>query len=361
MDKQIKKRVFYIITAVIAISIIYAVIVIKKDAETGNIIIKHNLFSAYTYEIYDDHVTLLEYGRTHKRKVIIPDTIMGKPVTEIGSFCFTTASDSDRVIKRKHETVQLGKNIHSIGMSAFMGCNCLKEVLGDVEIEEIGSFAFFFCTELERIEFRMQKVNTEAFGYCNNLREINTDSEMTYIGDSGFYSCSKLTSVGRQDKLEHIGKYAFSKTGINEFETNTDVDIRSRVFENTPLEYNTEQLIVGGLLIKYEYNGDKPYIIIPDNVKCLDHGCIYGYVSDLREIYIPDSVREIRGRFFYNGDIMLTLYIPDSVEAIAKDDSEQFNKKIEKIVTTKGSYAQEYAEEYDIPYEIVDSIKMPEE
>lgn len=32
-----------------------------------------------------------------------------------------------------------------------------------------------------------------------------------------------------------------------------------------------------------------------------------------------------------------------------------------KIVTTEGSYAQEYAKKHNIPCEIVDHIEMPEE
>lgn len=31
-----------------------------------------------------------------------------------------------------------------------------------------------------------------------------------------------------------------------------------------------------------------------------------------------------------------------------------------KIVTTAGSYAEEYAKKFDIPYEIVDSWEVPE-
>ena len=98
MSKQ-KKRIMLSITviaAAIAVCIIYAAAVISKDAETGNIIIKHNLFSDYTYEIYDDHIKLILYKETNEKTVTIPDTIMGKPVTEIGSYCFSKYFNDNR-------------------------------------------------------------------------------------------------------------------------------------------------------------------------------------------------------------------------------------------------------------------------
>ena len=67
-----------VILVLIVICIIYATTIISKDAETGNLIIKHNLFSDYTYEIYDDHIKLLQYKETNAKKVVIPDTILGK-------------------------------------------------------------------------------------------------------------------------------------------------------------------------------------------------------------------------------------------------------------------------------------------
>ena len=78
-----------VILVLIVICIIYATTIISKDTETGNLIIKHNLFSDYTYDIYDDHIKLLFYKETDAKTVTIPDAILRKPVTEIGEYCFS--------------------------------------------------------------------------------------------------------------------------------------------------------------------------------------------------------------------------------------------------------------------------------
>ena len=200
-----------VILVLIVVCIIYATTIISKDAETGNLIIKHNLFSDYTYEIYDDHIKLLQYKETNAKKVVIPDTILGKPVTEIGEYCFSIYFCGEKISKfdRKFETVQMGKNICTIGQCAFMGCESLKEVLGNIQIEIIEIAAFEGCSNLSKVEFKMHQVEEQAFDACISLAEINMDSELTYIGENAFSGCRSLTDIGRQEHLEYIGSNAF--------------------------------------------------------------------------------------------------------------------------------------------------------
>ena len=199
-----------VILVLIVICIIYTTTIISKDAETGNLIIKHNLFSDYTYEIYDDHIKLLQYKETNAKKVVIPDTMLGKPVTEIGKYCFSTSAyDNFMTYDRKFETIQMGKNIRTIEKSAFMGCESLKEVLGNIEIEIIERAAFEGCSNLHKVEFEMHQVEEQAFDACISLAEINMDSELTYIGENAFSGCRSLTDIGRQEHLEYIGSNAF--------------------------------------------------------------------------------------------------------------------------------------------------------
>ena len=346
------------------ICIIYAAAVISKDAETGNIIIKHNLFSDYTYEIYDDHIKLLIYKETNEKTVTIPDTIMGKPVTEIGSYCFSKYFNDNRY-DRKFETVQLGKNVDIIGECAFMGCESLKEVLGEVEINELQRSGFNGCENLCKVEFKMNKVGDYAFSACESLHEINMDSQITYIGFGAFSPCRRLTDIGKQDELEYVGDMAFWGAGIEKFEVNADAKLGDCIFWDTPFMENASDLVVNDLLVKYIYDGKKTYLVIPNGVAGLDCLCVYGDFSNLKEIYVPDTVTEIKGSICKGDNERVAFYIPDSVTSIGHDYDDGAHDGIDdeakKIVTTEGSYAQEYAKKYNIPCEIVDHIEMPEE
>ena len=368
MSKQ-KKRIMLSITviaAAIAVCIIYAAAVISKDAETGNIIIKHNLFSDYTYEICDDHIKLILYKETNEKTVTIPDTIMGKPVTEIGIYCFSTSAPKELMAyDRKFETVELGKNVEIIGESAFKGCESLKEVLGDVEISNVGKYAFKGCESLYKVEFKMSRVENHAFAACVSLHEINMDSRITYIGSGAFSPCRQLTDIGKQDNLEYVGDMAFWGAGIEKFEASEDTEFGFSVFLSTPFRDNVSELILNTLLIKCGYDNKMPYILVQNGITSMDSGCVCGDISNLEEIYISDSVTEIKGYVCDAKDVKVDFYIPDSVISIGHDYDDGTHVGIDddakKIVTTEGSYAQEYAKKYNIPCEIVDHIEMPEE
>ena len=247
-----------VILVLIVICIIYATTIISKDAETGNLIIKHNLFSDYTYEIYDDHIKLLFYKETNAKTVTIPDAILGKPVTEIGKYCFSTSTyDNFMTYDRKFETIQMGKNIRTIEKSAFMGCESLKEVLGNIEIEIIERAAFEGCSNLHKAEFEMHQVEDNAFRGCASLTEINMNSELTYIGAYSFLGCKQLTDIGKQECLEYVGNDAFWASGLTKFESNESVKFGRTVFGDTPFLCNTDQYINNGVLMKYTYEGEK--------------------------------------------------------------------------------------------------------
>ena len=355
-----------VILVLIVICIIYATTIISKNAETGNLIIKHNLFSDYTYEIYDDHIKLIFYNNANAKKVVIPDTILGKPVTEIGKHCFSKIYTKENGgCDRKFETVIMGKNVKVIGDSAFTMCDSLEEVLGEANISTIDEYAFEGCKNLSRVEFRMERIEMSAFANCKLLQEINKDSNITYIGDYAFERCEQLTDIGNQKSLEYVGNMAFNESGIETFETNCNTTFGFSVFADTPFIRNTSEVILNGVLLKYSYDSSSELVELPEGITSVDSNFLHGDISKLDKLYIPDTVTEIKGYICFGQEKKFTIYIPDSVVQIGHDYEDGahvgIDTNVEKIVTTEGSYAQQYAKEHQIPCEIVDHIEMPEE
>ena len=158
---------------------------------------------------------------------------------------------------------------------------------------------------------------------------------------------------------------AFWGAGIEKFEASEDTEFGFSVFLSTPFRDNVSELILNTLLIKCGYDNKMPYILVQNGITSMDSGCVCGDISNLEEIYISDSVTEIKGYVCVAIDVKVDFYIPDSVISIGHDYDDGTHVGIDddakKIVTTEGSYAQEYAKKYNIPCEIVDHIEMPEE
>ena len=118
-------------------------------------------------------------------KVIIPETLLGEPVTAIGSAAFF---EKDIAAVYFDSAVQL----RSIGNSAFSSCTGLKSV----ELPD----------SVTQIEFG-------AFQDCAALETLSLGSGVTAIGAQSFCSCESLTTVELPESTRSIGKYAFGDCG----------------------------------------------------------------------------------------------------------------------------------------------------
>ena len=110
----------------------------------------------FSYSISSGKVTITKY-RGSSAMVVIPETIEGLPVTEIGSNAFY-CNDTLR-------TVSMPISVHTIGNSAFEGCQNLKTVLGTQNVTVYNEKAFFRCPSLSTIYIsdRITHVGTECF------------------------------------------------------------------------------------------------------------------------------------------------------------------------------------------------------
>ena len=79
-----------------------------------------------------------------------------------------------------------------------------------------------------------------------------------------------------------------------------------------------------------------------------EEAVVWGEIDTIT-LYIPSSITLIGDGLEGKGIHLLAEYYREGTE----------NEHL-KIVTTAGSYAEEYAKKFDIPYEIVDSWEVPE-
>lgn len=156
-------------------------------------------------------------------EVCIPETIDGRPVTEIGAYCFGQKShlpehyritEVDETGSRERELTQPAGAAQLSELTQDVLIAQLRELAGDYPVRiclpdtiaKIGNFAFYNCTSLEQLELgsRMEELGSDAFMNCHKLHrmtlrtgakeksgarqilaQISADMEVTFLGKQG--------------------------------------------------------------------------------------------------------------------------------------------------------------------------------
>ena len=164
-------------------------------------------------------------------KVVVPDSIKGIAVTEIGDDAFASYNREvdieeltvpDSIVKiggwacsdsPKLEKLTLGKGLREIGTSAFSGCVKLKEVVFPDGLEIIGGSAFIECTALESVIIpdSVTKLGGSAFDGCSSLSSVSFGSSLESIGAWAFFNCDELTEITLPASVALVDEQAFVK------------------------------------------------------------------------------------------------------------------------------------------------------
>jgi hypothetical protein len=160
----------------------------------------------------------------------IPSTIIGLPVTSIGTNSFNNCTNLTNVTIPNSVTsigdyafshctsltnVIIGNNVTSIGDYAFSYCTSLTNVIIGNSVTSIGDYAFYYCTFLPSVTIPncVTSIGDSAFDTCGRLSSITIGNSVTSIGDHAFAGCAfagrGLTSVTIPGSVTHIGDYAF--------------------------------------------------------------------------------------------------------------------------------------------------------
>ena len=239
-------------------------------------------------------------------------------------------------------TVTLPSTVTSIGKMAFYACNGLRGITIPQAVTSIGDSAFYACTGLTDLTIpeNVTSLGTNAFGgisvqsltwnarecwsnggitatgirqlnignevrvlpkYLANNSQITTvdlPSSLVSIGDSAFYSCSGLTSLTIPVNVTTIGTNAFGNNNIKS------------------LTWNARECLNTGARDKRHYFAITT-LTIGDGVEVLP--CNFVAYSNITEVNIPASVKEIGDRAFYECRQLAGVVIPDGVVAVGEE------------------------------------------
>ncbi len=187
----------------------------------------------FEYSVIRDGTISIDKYIGNAAEVVIPDTIDGKNVTEIGKEAFRSADITSVVMPQYLRTIRyyafydctklsqviLNDKVDLFETDVFMNTN-IKHIripakafsgecvdifkgtaLESVElaegIERIPAGAFQWCLSLKRVELpsTVKVIEAKAFAVCMNLEEVKLNDGLYCIENKAFESCSKLKKL----------------------------------------------------------------------------------------------------------------------------------------------------------------------
>ena len=264
--------------------------------------------------------------------------------------------------ENKIEEIIIPDGVTEIERNAFAWCTNVKEIKLPETLETIENYAFGSCTGLESIKIpsKVKTIGEKAFGYCSSLKEINLPESIETLG-LGFIVGTQIEEIQIPKSLKSGSSALY---GANEL-------------KKVEFEEGTETIITGICEVNYfDYSENKiEEIIIPDGVTEIESfafvGCTnvkeiklpetletigdsaFGNCTGLESIKIPSKVKTIGYHAFEYCSSLKMIILPESVESIEIDAFFKCNEEF-TIYGYEGTYAQQYANENNIPFKLVD-------
>jgi len=229
-----------------------------------------------------------------------------------------------------------------IGASVFNGCENLTNVTIPDGVTFIGESAFRGCRCFTNMTIPdgVTSIGASVFNGCKNLTNVTIPDGVTLIGSSAFEHCVSLKNIKIPDSVTIIEGHAFSSSGL------VNADIPDGV---TSIGYGA-----------FSFCDSLTDVTIPDSVTNI-YGCAFDGCKNLTHMTIPDGVTSIGDEAFYYCLNLESVTIPASVTSIG---SLAFSRAIESYIPIekltiygyRGTYAEEYANEYGIPFVDLDEM-----
>ena len=218
-----------LLSAILAVALFFTLLPVSALAEdSGSTGVSHAAIrylntdnkdiQGLTYILYMDHTaTVANYDNSTPDGVIdIPDTVtkdnIDYTVTAIGDSAFESFPTPTNV-----SSVFIPATVRSIGDSAFSYCNALTTVTfaEGSQLKSIGLAAFYGTEQLYpkfkeiKIPDSVDTIGSGAFFYCQNLERITLPSALQTLSSVTFYGCAALSEVTFPASLKTIESSVF--------------------------------------------------------------------------------------------------------------------------------------------------------
>lgn len=165
--------------------------------------------TTYTYKLNDDKTTItITKCTSSNADIVIPSTIDGYTVTEIGDKAFQSVTSM--------RTVTFPSTLKNIGSYAFADCISLTTVTLPDTLTDLYTYVFKGCTSLKSAKLNAGRINvTEGlFQGCTALSSVTLPDSVQYIREYAFSGCTSLKNLNLPKSLSIVYANAFLNSGI---------------------------------------------------------------------------------------------------------------------------------------------------
>ena len=281
---------------------------------------------------------------------------IGKNVEEIGREAFQNnvvinIPDSvQRIGEDAFAKTSYYRDANNWRMDALYIGNWLIKVKKDTDLEffvvkrgteHIADYAMAGCKKFEDIILpkSLKTIGWSAFSGCTGLDVLDIPSSVTRIDDYAFDGCNRLSEIVLPDGITEIG----------------DSMLLGLKFEDFVIPDKVERIGVGAFMSCTKLKT----LTVPSSVKEIK-GWAFGACYALENITISEGVESIGDYAFSECRSLTSITFPESITSLGNELFFACGKDIVMRVY-EGSYAQSYAEEKGLVYEIIGEEKPIDE
>lgn len=259
---------------------------------------------AFTYTVANGEVTIKKADTALSGDVVVPATLGGYPVVEIGANAFPCVDVT---------SISLPNTITSIGSAAFGNCKALTSIAIPEGVKSIESYTFGNCSALANITIpgSVTHIQDRAFNYCTGFTRVNYTGTLEswlkicfndefsspfYYGGDLYINDEKITDLTIPDSVTDIGNYSFC--GCQSI---------------TSLTMTDNVTSIG----KYAFYGctNLASVTMSDNIMTIGASA-FSHCTGLQTVSFPNYLQAINDYAFYCCTALESLDLPDTVETI---------------------------------------------
>lgn len=266
----------------------------------------------YTYTLDSENATIVRCNNFTAEEIVVPDTLGGYPVTAIGDFAFSAASDVGQswgnttiTYTYNYKKITLPEGIKTIGRYAFAENKNLQEVVLPDSLTDFNYCAFMNCKNLSTVNIPdgVECLPDFLFSGCTKLKNLDLPDSIKIICDNAISinSTDSQLNINLPDSIEYLGKEIFTNCQIETVTLPKSLKTLRGTFYKMP---NLKQIVFNDYLQEI---GEKTFqacnslteISVPDSVTMLGNSAFQN-CANLTKVYMSVNVTHIPFRAFMN-------------------------------------------------------------
>ena len=237
----------------------------------------------------DGTVSIIGFN-INKTTAVIPETINGRTVTEIGNYAFYDAT--------KLTSIEIPNTVTIIGENAFYKCQSLESIDIPDNVTRINRYAFY-DTGLKTIKIpsKLTTISYFAFAY-SELERVELPNNIKNIDEKAFFSCKNLKYFKFPDEVDDL------KRDILAYSSNLEEIVLPKNITEIP-----EDLAW--------YCTSLKKVTFPETVTKIGRYA-FCHCTSLEDITLPKGIKELDEAAFRECPGIKTMELPEGLETIGK-------------------------------------------